>query len=842
MNASNISSFVQTNLFERNTVTESNDSNSASSVQQTASELNLSRARLGSKPTAGINKPILPSKSGYSLASSAQRFSLAKTRSTPGNVSRFTATSRATAVQERILCTIFESTKDVNSTIGLCILNFSTGELILSEFIDSQIFIRTVHKIQIYEPTEILLPNTSFSPTYSKLATILKLNTPDSVKISEVTSKYFNKQNGQDAISKYSIDEETKKVNLLHVLDKNFALCALSATVYFVKEQIPKSTAKAMEFKSFRIRFENPENTMLIDSRTILGLELIESKIYKRNHLAFYKFLDETVTNDGSSLAQKHILQPLTSKKGLEHRLESVQFLMENSDFLKELRNEMETFEDLDKIFCHLLSVNHVAIEPEFKINYVLLLKSTLHTTKRIATTLQKANPSGMFLKEVGCILLNNKLSEIESAIDEKINKDCSWATSNIDQQNQRCYAVKKGTNGLLDISRQVYRNIVDEIVQNVKQLNDTHELSLDYKYERRRGFYLRLKRKDHSELPFLPSNFVNVILKKEFIECTTLDLLKANARLEEILREILIASEQVIDELLNEIMGNLSALFMMSEAVSLLDLLCCFAKKAMNLEYCLPKFSDIIYIKKGRHPILENLIKSFVPNDIISLQGSSSMQLITGCNRSGKSVYLRQVSLLCIMAQIGCPVPAESATFPIFNKLHARVCSDTMEIGSSNFSSEMKEMAYFLGALDSQTLLILDEVGRGSSIGDGLAISLAITEYLLSANCSVFVSTHFREIPALLRNKPSVSHFHMKTEVTRTASLKMHYKLTTDFEATSGNGIRLVGPLFGKKISETAMTIAKLLEKSGRYQRMAHLQKHKDPDTVAVNELEKDK
>lgn len=552
---------------------------------------------------------------------------------------------------------------------------------------------------------------------------------------------------------------------------------------------------------------------MLIDPKTINGLELVENIIDKRG-MSFWKFLNTTCTKMGERSLRNNILQPLTDEKSIIMRQEAVKELQGDEKLLEQLRKHMKVYQDLDRIFVKLLSVNHNAIKAEQKINYVILLKDSLITTQRLKAILEPIEFESRLLQEVKKIFFNESITEIEQCINKYINEDCIWASSNLELKNQQTYAVNDSANSLLEISRQLYKNLMNDIMEEIEGLSKEFDLPLDYSFDSNRGFFLKIKKGEINDLNSLPNEFINKISKKNFIECCTLNIMKMNVRLKEIILEISSISEQVVLELLNEVVKYLSILFMISEAVSILDLLCSFAFKSFKENYCFPKFSTNLFLRQSRHPILETLIKGFVPNDIVSTKTSSAVQIITGCNRSGKSVYLKQLPLLCIMSQIGSPVPAESAIVPIYKKVHARVCNDTMEMNSSTFSFEMKEMAYFLDDTDQDTLLIIDELGRGSSIGDGFSISLAITEHLIGTKGTVLLSTHFEAIPSILVTRPNVLHLHMQSRNLPDNSIRMSYTVGGHASNIVNNAIKMVSPYFDPHIIEKAYIISVLLKK----------------------------
>ena len=222
---------------------------------------------------------------------------------------------------------------------------------------------------------------------------------------------------------------------------------------------------------------------------------------------------------------------------------------------------------------------------------------------------------------------------------------------------------------------------------------------------------------------------------KKNILQCQTVELLKRNQRITLSHQEVVLLSDKAIQTLIEEIREHMSKLFKICEAIALLDMLTAFAQLVTSNDYVRPHFTDTLAIGAGRHPIREKIMQgNFVPNDVYASQ-QKRFQIITGCNMSGKSTYIRSIALMSIMAQIGCFVPATYASFPILHQLFARLgMDDSIETNVSTFAAEMKEIAFILRNVDKRSLVIVDELGRGTSTRDGLAIAIAIAEALVQS------------------------------------------------------------------------------------------------------------
>ena len=225
--------------------------------------------------------------------------------------------------------------------------------------------------------------------------------------------------------------------------------------------------------------------------------------------------------------------------------------------------------------------------------------------------------------------------------------------------------------------------------------------------------------------------------------------------------------SDQSIQDLTSDIRGDIAPLFKICEAIAMLDMIASFAQLVTTLDYCRPDLTEVLAIKSGRHPIREKIhADKFVPNDAYATQ-QGRFQIITGCNMSGKSTYIRSVALMTVMAQIGCFVPAAYASFPVRHQLFARVSmDDSIEANVSTFAAEMRETAFILRNVDKRSLVIVDELGRGTSTRDGLAIALAVAEALVESRALVWFATHFRDLAHVMAERSGVMNLHLAVDM----------------------------------------------------------------------------
>ena len=297
-------------------------------------------------------------------------------------------------------------------------------------------------------------------------------------------------------------------------------------------------------------------------------------------------------------------------------------------------------------------------------------------------------------------------------------------------------------------------------------------------KYDTSRQYYIRIPASELEERN-LPEVFINSFKKKNTIECQTLDLLKLNQKIADSHHEVLQMSDRSIQNLIDNVREDIAPLFKIAEAIALLDMVAALAQLATTQDYCRPELTQTLAIKAGRHPIREKFPDKFVPNDAYATQ-QSRFQIITGCNMSGKSTYIRSLALTAVMTQIGCFVPASYASFPIFHQLFARVSmDDNIEANVSTFASEMRETAFILRNVDKRSMVIIDELGRGTSTRDGLAIAIAVAEALVESRALVWFATHFRDLAHILAERNGVVNLHLAVDMSEADKMTMLYKIS---------------------------------------------------------------
>ncbi|OAA76793.1 DNA mismatch repair protein MutS, C-terminal domain protein [Akanthomyces lecanii RCEF 1005] len=391
------------------------------------------------------------------------------------------------------------------------------------------------------------------------------------------------------------------------------------------------------------------------------------------------------------------------------------------------------------------------------------MIKSFLEAAKDLYVAMNPA--TAPLLVKIRELCSFEKIATVLQKITTVLESDVAYTKSALDLRNQRTFAVRSGISGVLDVSRQAYKELTQEIHHYVEQLNEKYSVVATLKYDNGRKYWLKLSIGDYNSVD-PPGLFINVAKKRGAIECQTLDLVKLNMRLSDTSNEVVFRSDAIIEKLIAGLQADASHLFKMCESVGLMDMLASFAQISTTRDYIRPEITSRLALKSARHPIVDKILaEKFVPNDYFATE-QHCFHIVTGFNMGGKSTYIRAIALLQIMAQVGCFVPAEYASFSVVHNIFTRISlNDNIEAGLSSFSVEMRDMAFILRNVDQQSMVIIDELGRGTSTRDGLAIAIAMAEALIQSKAFVWFATHFLDLACVLANRPGVLNLHLASD-----------------------------------------------------------------------------
>ena len=478
-----------------------------------------------------------------------------------------------------------------------------------------------------------------------------------------------------------------------------------------------------------------------LDEATQKNLELVYNLSDRTTSYTLLHVLDYTKTAMGGRTLRSWLLYPLRTVEPLHIRQRRVEFLLREQMLLSGLRNRLGGIRDLERL------TSRVAMEKAHAKD-LLAIGSTLEAIRDIAELL---NDGEARLGSLG--QLDSGLGDIDAALEA--GADLMALLERAIHENPSIYLsegrlIREGYDAQLDELRRLKANskqVLDEYLEEEKRSSGIGNLKI--RYNKIIGYFLEVTK---SYADKVPEHFIrrqSLVGSERF---TTERLGSLEEELNNATEKIIETEKRLFLEIRDQVKQYTSTLLTCARAVAILDTLQCFAYAATVHGWSRPEVDEEsrITITEGRHPVVEayEAPGNFVPNSVSLEEESTYFDLITGPNMSGKSTFLRQNALIVLLAQIGSFVPAQEARIGVVDRIFCRVgASDNLARGESTFLVEMNETAYILNTATSDSLVIMDEVGRGTSTGDGISIAWAVTEYLLETRIKTLFATHYHEL-----------------------------------------------------------------------------------------------
>ena len=487
-----------------------------------------------------------------------------------------------------------------------------------------------------------------------------------------------------------------------------------------------------------------------IDKFTIRNLELFSANSV-RNRGGFFDVIDRTVTPMGGRLLKRWIAMPIKDVKQLNDRLDVVQRFHENIELREAATEILEQVGDLERIVSRIAAQRVMPRE-------IVQLKNTLYAVEKLKSLLEKSGDKG--LKR-----LASKL-DICQEVREKIAREIYPDPSN---QIAKGGVIADGVNLELDDLRRIAlhgKDVIAEIQQ--RESEATGIPSLKVSFNNVFGYYIEV-RNTHKDK--VPENWIRKQTLTSAERYITAELKEYEEKILGAEEKMLVLEQQIYTAIIAFLVNWSQPLLHDAAIIAQIDCLLSFAKIAVERNYCRPELNEgkAIEIKQGRHPVIETLMpvgEQYIPNDVCLDDSDQQIMMITGPNMSGKSALLRQTALIVLMAQMGSFVPAVSARIGIVDKIFTRVgASDNISEGESTFMVEMLESASILNNISDRSLVLLDEIGRGTSTYDGISIAWAMVEYLHQhpkARAKTLFATHYHELNEMEQLYPRVKNFHV--------------------------------------------------------------------------------
>ena len=466
------------------------------------------------------------------------------------------------------------------------------------------------------------------------------------------------------------------------------------------------------------------EEWLVLDSATVENLSLIPGEKGKN----LYDIMNNCKTSMGSRLLKKWILQPLKDRKEIEKRLDLVQNFLEDPLSLNEIREYLRGVYDLERIISRL---SYGKSSPKDLVSLRESLRITFEINEVLSTNEKLSHLS---LKE---------LPDLVEYLDRAIYDEPS---STIGDGK----VIKDGFSKELDDYRELLFHSKDKLAQFEKmERRKTGIQNLKVGYNQVFGYYIEVSKANLSKVPDYYERKQTLVNSERFITPELKEfeekVLSAKERIEEI-------EKALYEEILKRVKENLKDVEEIAQSLAEIDLYSTLAYNASLYGYTRPEFSqDELVIKDGRHPVVERFTKEFTPNDVY-MDENSRFIILTGPNMSGKSTYIRQIGLIAVMAQMGSFVPASYAKLPIFDRVFTRMgARDDISSGKSTFMVEMSEVSLILSRATKNSLILLDEIGRGTSTFDGISIAWAVSEHVhTKIMAKTIFATHFTELTEL--------------------------------------------------------------------------------------------
>jgi len=530
---------------------------------------------------------------------------------------------------------------------------------------------------------------------------------------------------------------------------------ALTNSLHFLYWYLKKNQERALEQLRL-IQFYQPEDYLILDASTQKNLEIVRNLQDGGRKNTLFACMDRAITSMGSRMIKKWLSRPLVQKQSILQRQEAVAAIAKNIDAMQQLETLFGRVADLERI------VGRIALA-RAQIHDYFALKNSLKHVPQIKGVLQH-----YFLFYL-IDIVQAKLTDF-SAIVELL--DCA-----LNDDTSQKWTIKKGFDQELDRLRELVHDSHKAVFAlEQREIERTSIASLKIRYNNIAGYYIEVTKPN---LKYVPDEYVQqqtLVNRNRYVTQELKDLERDIIKAQ---NEIDVVELAAFDRVKLEVASELPRLRKLAQALAYLDGLLGFARVAYNNNYIVPLFTDSrdIGITKGRHPIVEAAgVTQFIPNDT-HLTDDESVWILTGPNMGGKSTYLRQVALLCVMAQAGSLIPAESAKLPILDRIFTRIGSgDNLAQGKSTFLVEMEETAVICNQATKNSLVILDEVGRGTSTFDGMAIAQAIIEYVVQhVHARCLFATHYYELTHLKERFVGIENYHMECKRGNTGMLFLY-------------------------------------------------------------------
>ncbi|MBE6778655.1 MAG: DNA mismatch repair protein MutS, partial [Ruminococcaceae bacterium] len=624
-----------------------------------------------------------------------------------------------------------------NGTCGVCFCDCSTGEVQLTTLQGEDLSLRISNELGRFNPSEIIVNPALADNGEVREFVEKRLNG----RLEVLPEDEYTESKCEAAVmQQYGIES----ADALGMAGMPLAMCALGCTLLYLRS----TQMLGLERLAKPILYSDAQY-MKLDLTARRNLELIETMRSMEKKGSLLGVLDHTRTAMGKRLMRSWIEQPLIKVTAIERRLNAVEELVSHSILREEIRDVLTSVYDLERIMTRIVYGSANARE-------LRSLQQTLECIPPIKSALADARSES--LQEIWQQI--DELQDVQELIAASIADDPPFSVREGGMIRPGYYAELDE----LRVDMKDGRSIISRIEAEEKEKTGIKTLKVGY--NRVFGYYIEISRLYSDQVP---EHYIRKQTLANAERYITQELKELEARVLGARDRSVELEYQLFCQVRSKVASQLVRIQTTAEALARLDVLCSFAEVAVRQNYCRPTVnqSGRIHITGGRHPVVESLISTpFVPNDTLLDNEDELVALITGPNMAGKSTYMRQTALIVLMAQIGSFVPAKSATIGVVDSIFTRVgASDDLAAGQSTFMVEMSEVAAILKNATKNSLIIFDEIGRGTSTFDGMSIARAVLEYVAdrkTLGAKTMFATHYHELTAIEDELPQVKNYNI--------------------------------------------------------------------------------
>jgi DNA mismatch repair protein MutS len=633
--------------------------------------------------------------------------------------------------EHQYLCGVVQN----GTQAGLAFADLTTGDFRFTQFEVEKDQANLWEEVQSYSPSELLFP-LSFQPSTAVtdgLASILKTPLEDWIFEEDFCRKLLEDHFSVESLQSFGCENRT------------LGTSAAGAVMHYLY-QTQKSNLKHIS----RLQFYERSDHMQLDLQTIRNLELLQSLQTQQREGSLLGVIDMTVTASGGRLLREWLLKPLLRIAEISRRHEAIGELSARVIERGILREELQQVQDLERIASR---ITLELVQPR----HLLSLKHSAWALPKIKFLLGKLESPALRRIQEDMDALDDVADWIQEAISDQAPVN-AW-DGNI---------IKLGYNRELDELRSLSKNsktAIASVEESEKTKTGIHNLKVGY--NKVFGYYIEVSRGQSSKVPASYERKQTLVNAERFI---TPELKEYEYKILTAEEKIIALEQQLYAEICRRIASQILRIQKTAALLAEADVYAALAHAAAVYHYNKPEYHEESSIKivDGRHPCVELLhpAERFIPNDAYLDNDQYQILIVTGPNMGGKSTYLRQTALILLLGQIGSFVPAKEAHLPVVDRIFTRIgASDNLVKGQSTFMVEMIETAYILNHATPRSLIILDEIGRGTSTFDGVAIAWAVAEFLHNhprAKSKTLFATHFHELTELAITCPRVKNFNI--------------------------------------------------------------------------------